>query len=209
MLSVISIRRSLLVLLAVAAALLAPAAHAARTLLVFGDSLSAGFGIRQDAAWPALLQQRLNEKRVDYSVVNASISGETSSGGRARIAAALTRHKPSVLVLALGANDGLRGLPLTGLRDNLTGIVRAARAAKVRVLVVGMQLPPNYGAYAAAFRQVFTEVAKKEGVPLVPFLLEGIAEKPQFFQADALHPTAEAQQHLLDNVWSGLAPLLK
>jgi acyl-CoA thioesterase-1 len=209
MLSVISIRRSLLAVFTVAAILLAPAAQAAKTLLVFGDSLSAGFGIRQDAAWPALLQQRLTEKRLDYSVVNASISGETSSGGRARISEALARHKPKVLVLALGANDGLRGLPLAGLRDNLTGIVRAARTSKARVLVVGMQLPPNYGAYATEFQQVFAEVAKKEGVPLVPFLLEGIAEKPQFFQADALHPTADAQPHLLDNVWGGLTPLLK
>ncbi|MFA7291693.1 MAG: arylesterase [Rhodocyclaceae bacterium] len=209
MLSVISIRRSLLAVFTVTAILLAPAAQAAKTLLVFGDSLSAGFGIRQDAAWPALLQQRLTDKRLDYSVVNASISGETSSGGRARISEALARHKPKVLVLALGANDGLRGLPLAGLRDNLTGIVRAARTSKARVLIVGMQLPPNYGAYAAEFQQVFAEVSKKEGVPLVPFLLEGIAEKPQFFQADALHPTADAQPHLLDNVWGGLAPLLK
>ena len=209
MLSVISIRRSLQILLAAAMFLLAPAAHAAKTILVFGDSLSAGFGIRQDAAWPALLQQRLSEKRLDYSVVNASISGETSSGGRARISEALARHKPAVLVLALGANDGLRGLPLAGLRDNLSGIVRAARATKARILIVGMQLPPNYGGYADEFRQVFKDVAKKEGVPLIPFLLDGIAEKPQFFQADALHPTAEAQAHLLDNVWGGLVPLLK
>jgi acyl-CoA thioesterase I len=209
MLSMRSTRRSLVVLAVMTAALLAPAAHAAKTVLVFGDSLSAGFGIRQDAAWPALLQQRLIEKRLDYSVVNASISGETSSGGRTRIAEALGRHKPAVIVLALGANDGLRGLPLTGLRDNLAGIVRAARSAKAKVLIVGMRLPPNYGSYAGEFQKVFTEVAKQEGVPLVPFLLDGIADQPQYFQPDTIHPTAEGQPQLLDNVWAGLSPLLK
>lgn len=189
--------------------LLAPMAHAAKSILVFGDSLSAGFGIRQDAAWPALLQQRLNEKRLDYSVVNASISGETSNGGRSRIVETLARYKPSVVIVALGANDGLRGLPLPGMRDNLAAIVRAARVSKTKVLIVGMRLPPNYGRYAEEFQQVFIDISKKESAPLVPFLLDGIADKPQFFQADALHPTAEGQVQLLDNVWGGLAPLLK
>jgi acyl-CoA thioesterase-1 len=209
MLSMYFIRRCSALLMLLAAVWLAPSAHAAKTVLVFGDSLSAGFGIRQDAAWPALLQQRLNEKRLDYNVVNASISGETSSGGRTRIAEALGRHKPAVIVLALGANDGLRGLPLAGLRDNLSGIVRAARSAKAKVLIVGMRLPPNYGAYAGEFQKVFTEVARQETVPLVPFLLDGIADKPQYFQADTIHPTAEGQPQLLDNVWAGLSPLLK
>ncbi len=189
--------------------LLAPAAHAARTILVYGDSLSAGFGIRQDAAWPALLQQRLAERRLDYSVVNASISGETSSGGKSRIAAALARHQPAVVVVALGANDGLRGLPLAGMRENLAGIVAAAKKAKARVLLVGMRLPPNYGAYADEFAQSFRTLAKQERTPLVPFLLDGIADQPALFQPDALHPTAAAQPRLLDNVWEGLAPLLK
>ncbi len=192
--------------------LLAPAVNAAtggKVILVFGDSLSAGFGIRQDAAWPALLQQRLSEKRLDYSVINASISGETSSGGRSRIGDALARHKPSILILALGANDGLRGLPLAGLRDNLASIVAAAGKSRTRVLLVGMRLPPNYGPYADAFAQSFSDVAKTARLPLVPFLLDGIAEQPELFLADGLHPTAAAQPRLLDNVWDGLEPLLR
>lgn len=202
-------RSTLRLLIVIAATLLAPAAYAAKTILVFGDSLSAGYGIRQDAAWPALLQQRLNERQLDYSVANASISGETTSGGRTRITDALSRHKPGIVILALGANDGLRGLPLAGMSENLSSIVRAARAAKAKVLIVGMRLPPNYGNYAADFQKAFGEVAKKESVPQVDFLLEGIADKPQYFQADTIHPTAEAQPRLLDNVWAGLAPLLK
>jgi acyl-CoA thioesterase-1 len=193
----------------IVALLMVPVAEAAKSILVFGDSLSAGFGIRQDTAWPVLMQHRLNEKRLDYSVVNASISGETTNGGRSRIADALTRHRPSIVIVALGANDGLRGLPLAGMRDNLTAIVRAARGNKARVLIIGMRLPPNYGGYADEFQRVFSEVSKKEAAPLVPFLLDGIADKPQYFQADALHPTAEGQAQLLDNVWGGLAPLLK
>lgn len=184
-------------------------AHATKTLLVFGDSLSAGYGIRQDAAWPALLQRRLAERRMDYSVVNASISGETTAGGRSRIAEALGRHKPAVVVLALGANDGLRGLPLAGMRDNLATIIGASRNARARVLLVGMRLPPNYGPYAGDFAASFRELAQREKVPLVPFLLEGIADQPTLFQADALHPTAEAQARLLDAVWAGLEPLLE
>ena len=128
-------------------------AGAASTLLVFGDSLSAGYGIRQDAAWPALLQQRLAERRVDYSVVNASISGETTAGGRSRIAEALARQRPAIVVIALGANDGLRGLPVPTMKENLAAMIRAARAAKSRVVLVGMRLPPNYGPYADEFHK--------------------------------------------------------
>ena len=184
------------------------AAHAA-TILVFGDSLSAGYGIRQDAAWPSLLQQRLSEKRLDYSVANASISGETTAGGRSRIAEALGRHRPVVVVVALGANDGLRGLPVPAMKENLAAMLRAARSAKAKVLLVGMRLPPNYGPYADDFHQAFADVARREKTPLVPFLLDGIADQPRLFQADTIHPTAEAQPRLLDNVWAGLAPLLK
>lgn len=199
-------------LLALTFILLAPAAHTApagKSILVLGDSLSAGFGIRQDAAWPALLQQRLGERHQDYSVINASISGETSSGGRSRIAEALARHRPAILVLALGANDGLRGLPLAGMRENLAAIINAAGKMKARVLLVGMRLPPNYGPYADEFAQSFHDLARKTKVPLVPFLLDGIADQPALFQADGLHPTAAAQPRLLDNVWSGLEPLLQ
>ncbi|HEX5801932.1 MAG TPA: arylesterase [Azospira sp.] len=207
MLSVLSALRLLLL----AFALLAPVTQAAGapTILVLGDSLSAGFGIRQDAAWPALLQQRIADKRLDYSVINASISGETSSGGRSRIADALARHRPTILILALGANDGLRGLPLAGLRENLAGIAAAAKQSKTRVLLVGMRLPPNYGAYADQFAQVFRDVAKETQAPLVPFLLDGVAERPELFLPDMLHPTAAAQPRLLDNVWRGLEPLLR
>ena len=189
--------------------LAAPTAHAARTILVFGDSLSAGYGIRQDDAWPALLAQRLQQKRLDYNVVNASISGETSSGGRSRLPAALDKHAPAVVIIALGANDGLRGLPIATLRDNLTAMTASAQQKKARVLIVGQRLPPNYGAYAQQFDKVFGEVAKARKAALVDFLLDGIADQPRFFQADNLHPTREAQPRLLDNVWPGLEPLLK
>lgn len=188
--------------------LLAPAAQAAGTILVFGDSLSAGYGIRQDAAWPALLAQRLQEKKLDYNVVNASISGETTSGGRARINAALARYTPAIVIVALGANDGLRGLPLAAMRDNLTAIASSTQKEKAKVLIVGQRLPPNYGTYAIDFYGVFGEVAKKQKAALVDFLLDGVATHAELFQADNLHPTAEAQPRLLDNVWRGLLPLL-
>ncbi|EXI78046.1 MAG: Esterase TesA precursor [Candidatus Accumulibacter appositus] len=189
--------------------LLAPAAQAARTILVFGDSLSAGYGIRQDASWPALLARRLQEKKLDYSVVNASISGETSAGGRTRIAAALKKYAPQVVIIALGANDGLRGLPVAQLRANLSAIVSSAQKNKAQVLLVGQRIPPNYGAYATEFEKTFGAVAAAHQAALVDFLLAGVATKPQLFQADNLHPTAAAQPQLLDNVWQGLAPLLE
>lgn len=193
--------------------LLVPTAQAARdiprNILIFGDSLSAGYGIRQDAAWPALLAKRLDERKLEYSVVNASISGETSSGGRARIDALLARHQPAIVILALGANDGLRGLPISTLRDNLGAITEAAQRSKARVLIVGQRLPPNYGTYAEEFHAVFAAVARQRKAALVDFLLDGVASEPSLFQADNLHPTAAAQPKLLDNVWRGLAPLLR
>ncbi len=189
--------------------LLAPAAQAAKNILVFGDSLSAGYGIRQDAAWPSLLAKRLQEKSLDYNVVNASISGETTSGGRSRLDAALAKHAPSIVIIALGANDGLRGLPIATMRDNLTAMTDSAQKSKARVLIVGQRLPPNYGAYAVQFHETFIDVAKAKKSALVDFLLDGVATQPQLFQADNLHPTAEAQPRLLDNVWRGLGPLLK
>ena len=189
--------------------LLAPAAQAAKTILVFGDSLSAGYGIRPDAAWPALLARRLQDRKLDYNVVNASISGETSSGGRARIDAALARYAPQVVIVALGANDGLRGLPVAQLHANLEAIVGSAQQKKAQVLLVGQRIPPNYGAYAVQFHDVFAAVAKTHRTALVDFLLDGVATQPALFQSDHLHPTAEAQVLLLDNVWRGLAPLLK
>lgn len=190
-------------------ALLAPAAQAAKTILVLGDSLSAGYGISRDAAWPALLAQRLQEKKLDYSVVNASISGETTSGGRARIDAALDRHAPQIVIIALGSNDGLRGLPIITMRENLIAIASSAQKKKAQVLLVGQRLPPNYGDYAIQFHNTFTEVAKIRKTAFVDFLLDGVATNASLVQADNLHPTAEAQPRLLDNVWRGLVPLLK
>jgi len=195
--------------LLVALALLAPTANAARTILVFGDSLSAGYGIAQDAAWPALLGKRLQQQQIDYSVINASISGETTSGGRTRLDAALAKYAPHIVIIALGANDGLRGLPLATMRDNLATMVQSAQKRNARVLIVGQRLPPNYGAYAEQFGQVFAEVARTRKTALVDFLLDGIATQAALFQPDNLHPTAEAQPRLLDNVWRGLEPLLK
>lgn len=195
--------------LALLLSLLASSAQAERTILVFGDSLSAGYGIRQDAAWPALLSQRLAREARDYKVINASISGETTAGGKARLKDVLLRHKPAILVLALGANDGLRGLPITEMQKNLAAMVRLATRRGIRVLLVGMRLPPNYGPYADQFQAAFREVASATHTPLVPFLLDGVAENPEQFQADNLHPTAAAQPRLLDNVWPALLPILK
>ena len=196
-------------LLLLALLLLAPTAYAAKTILVFGDSLSAGYGIRQDAAWPVLLDKRLKEKQLDYNVVNASISGETTSGGRSRFDAALAKQAPNIVIIALGSNDGLRGLPIATIRDNLNAMTETAQKKNAKVLIVGQRLPPNYGDYAVQFHATFGDVAKARKTALVDFLLAGVAEQPQLFQADNLHPIAEAQPRLLDNVWSGLEPLLK
>ena len=189
--------------------LAAPAVLAARTILVFGDSLSAGYGIRQDTAWPSLLAKRLQERKFDYSVVNASISGETTSGGRTRLEEALNKHAPAIVIIALGSNDGLRGLPVATMRDNLLAMTHAAQKRKTRVLIVGQRLPPNYGPYATQFHNIFSEVARTNKTAFVEFLLDGVALNPELFQADNLHPTAAAQPRLLDNIWRGLEPLLK
>lgn len=198
--------RCLLIVVLIA---LSSAAHAARTILVFGDSLSAGYGIRQDLAWPALLAKRLQERQLDYNVINASISGETTSGGRSRLNAALSKYTPSIVIIALGSNDGLRGLPIATMQDNLNAMTESAQKKNTKVLIVGQRLPPNYGSYAAQFENAFSDVAKQQNAALVAFLLEGIAIEPKLFQADNLHPTAEAQPHLLDNIWRELEPLLK
>ncbi len=184
-------------------------ALAARTILVFGDSLSAGYGIPQDAAWPSLLTKRLQERKLDYSVVNASISGETTSGGRSRLKEALEKHSPGIVIIALGSNDGLRGLPIATMRENLLSMTETAQQQRARVLLVGQRLPPNYGPYATQFHQVFGEIAKIRKTAFVDFLLDGVALTPGLFQPDNLHPTAAAQPRLLDNVWRGLEPLLK
>lgn len=174
-----------------------------------GDSLSAGYGIRPEHAWPSLLAKRLAEKRLDYSVANLSISGETTAGGRSRLDPALVEHKPAVVIIALGANDGLRGLALAQMRDNLNAMIDAAQAAGARVLLAGIRLPPNYGPYAQEFHQSFGEISRQQKVSLLAFLLEPIAARRAYFQADNLHPTAEAQALILDHLWPTLAPLLK
>jgi acyl-CoA thioesterase-1 len=184
------------------------AAVAAPAILVYGDSLSAAYGIPQSAGWVALLGERLKQRRSNYIVVNASISGETSAGGAARIGKALASSKPAIVVVELGSNDGLRGLSVTEMKRNLAAIVQASKREGARVLLVGMQLPPNYGVpYVNQFRAAFGEVAKEERVGLVPFLLEGLDKREQF-QADNLHPTAGAQPILLDNVWKKLAAMV-
>jgi len=186
-----------------------PATAAEKRILVYGDSLSAGLGIAVSQSWPALLGQRLQAQGSRYTVSNASISGETTSGGRARFAAALDQFKPAIVILALGANDGLRGLPVTAMEDNLAFMVKLAKKQKVRVLLVGMHLPPNYGPkYTDEFDAAFRAVAKREKIPLLPFLLEPVALDRNAFQADGLHPTAAAQTKLLDHVWNALQALL-
>ena len=184
-------------------------AHAAPAILVFGDSLSAAYGIGQKDGWVTLLQQRLRERRLDYTVVNASISGETTSGGASRIACALAQHKPAIVIVALGGNDGLRGLPLAQMRDNLTAIVRAAQKSGSRVLLAGMKMPPNYGPqYTRDFEHVFVTLARKLKCALVPFLLQRVAGKRELLLEDNMHPAAQAQPIILDNVWPHLQPLL-
>lgn len=182
----------------------------AGTILVYGDSLSAAYGIGQKEGWVTLLEERLKQRRIDYTVANASISGETTSGGAARIDGALARFEPDIVILALGANDGLRGLPVPEMKANLERIVRAAQARKARVLVAGMRMPPNYGPkYSQSFQQAFAEVAKAHRTAYVPFLLDGMADKRELFLSDQIHPSAQAQPIILDTVWKGLEPLLK
>lgn len=202
-------KKSLLKIILLLAALWLPLnAHAAKNILVFGDSLSAGYGIAVAESWPALLQQELARNGSEYQVVNASISGETTLGGRQRIEKALQQHRPAVVVLELGANDGLRGYNVADTAANLNEIVAAAQRAQARVLLVGMRLPPNYGkSYVARFEQMYPRLAKKRGVRMLPFLLEGVP--PEQFQPDNLHPTAEAQPLLMRNVMKALMPLLR
>lgn len=185
-------------------------AAAEKRILVYGDSLSAGFGIGIGQSWPTLLGQRLKANGSALTVTNASISGETTAGGRARFAAALTRFKPHIVILALGANDGLRGLPVAAMEDNLAAMVKLAKQHGTRVLLVGMRLPPNYGPqYTEQFDAAFHDLARREKIALLPFLLEPIALDRNAYQADGLHPTAAAQPKILDHVWSALKPLLR
>ena len=202
--------KRLLLLFVLALPISASARPSNPAVLVFGDSLSAGYGIAIHQSWPALLAKRLEDNRPPWSVSNASISGETTAGGRGRFKEALDRVQPAVVVLALGANDGLRGLSLAQMRDNLVAMIRAAKNRQAHVLLVGMKLPPNYGPdYVRQFEQTFARVAGEENVPLLPFLLAPIAADATSFQPDGLHPTAAAQPRLLEHVWSALRPLLR
>ena len=179
-----------------------------QTILVFGDSLSAGYGIQQNKSWVSLLEARLSQQKLPYTIVNASISGETTSGGLARFSEMLATHKPSIVILELGANDGLRGLPINEMRTNLNKMILQAKPAKV--LLIGMKIPPNYGQkYSHDFSASYAILAKQHKIKLVPFLLDGVAGKPSLIQDDGLHPIAAAQPKLLDNVWSKLEKLLK
>ncbi len=190
----------------------ARAATPRSTILILGDSLSAEYGIARGSGWVALLERRLADEKIDATVVNASISGETTSGGRSRLPALLEQHRPTHVVLELGGNDALRGLPLSMTEANLTAMAREAKAAGAKVLIAGMQVPPNYGRrYADDFAALFEKVARQEKTALVPFLLAGVADVPdaaQMFQPDRIHPLAQAHPIILDNVWPVLSKLL-
>lgn len=193
-------------------ATLACASATPATVLVVGDSLSAEYGIAKDSGWVALLQQRLQQRGIAAKVINASISGDTTAGGRSRLPRLLQVHQPTVVVIELGGNDALRGLPLQSTRANLSAMTQAAQAQGARVLLVGMQVPPNYGKrYADAFSQSFGTVAQATQAALVPFMLAGVADRDdalEWFQPDRIHPLAKAHPKILDNLWPALAPLL-
>ncbi len=191
------------------AAVASAAAPEQRIVLVYGDSLSSGYGIQVDQGWVKLLDKRIAKEGYGYRVVNASVTGETTQGGLARLPRALEQHKPAVLVLELGGNDGLRGLPLAASRENLARMIELTKKAKVRLLLVGMMVPPNYGPrYTEEFRGMFPALASKYSVPLVPFLLDQVALHPELMQADGIHANAAGQPRMLDNVWPRLEPLL-
>ncbi|AQT11219.1 acyl-CoA thioesterase-1 [Pseudomonas protegens] len=182
---------------------------AAGTVLIVGDSISAAFGLDTRQGWVALLEKRLKDQGFNDRVVNASVSGDTSAGGQARLPALLAEHKPEVVILELGGNDGLRGQPPRQLQQNLASMIDSSQAQGAKVLLLGMQLPPNYGVrYTQAFSQVYSQLASEKKVALVPFFLDGVGGHPELMQADGLHPAAAAQGKLLENVWPTLKPLL-
>jgi len=198
-----------LLLLAVSAAAAGETPIDAKTILVVGDSISAGYGIQRSDGWVALLQTRVIARHPPYTVVNASISGDTTSAGLARLPRALELHKPAIVVIELGGNDALRGYPTDRIEQNLDTMIGLSRDAGAAVLLLGMEIPPNYGArYTQAFHALFADVAARTRVAFVPFLLDGVATDDALMQADGIHPTAAAQKRLLDNVWSALQPLL-
>jgi acyl-CoA thioesterase I len=201
------VKRLLILLILVAAGI--SAKSQAATILVFGDSISAGYGINPERGWAALLQSKLKSEGYGEQVVNASVTGETTEGGLARLPRALALHHPRIVIIELGGNDGLRALPVDQMRANLAQMAALCAAAGARVLLLGMQIPPNYGPeYTQQFRSSYGSVAREKNLPLVPFLLNGIALNPQLMQADGIHPNELGQPRLLDNVWPTLKPLL-
>lgn len=204
------VRRIYGLMLTMTIALCGTAAYSAsKTVLVLGDSLSAEYGLARGTGWVALLDQRLKQKKIDATVINASISGETTSGGKARLASLLSKNHPDVVIIELGGNDALRGLALGASETNFRDMIAMSKTAKAKVLLVGMQIPPNYGReYTEKFFSIYAKLAKESKVELVPFLLEGVADKSELFQADRIHMTAQAHPRILENVWSHLQPLL-
>jgi acyl-CoA thioesterase-1 len=180
------------------------------TLLVYGDSLSASYGIEQEQGWVNLLKSKLRSEKLPVDVVNGSVSGETTTGGLARLPAMLDSYQPELLILELGGNDGLRGLPLDLMRENLASMIDLAKASGAEVILTGIQIPPNYGPrYTAPFFETYSALAKQKSLPLVPFLIDGIPQQPELMQNDGIHPRAEAQSMILDNVWPILKPQLE
>lgn len=180
------------------------------TLMVYGDSLSAGYGLEESQDWVTLLSSKLTRENFDYAVINASVSGETTTGGLSRLPAMLDSYEPDLFILELGGNDGLRGIPLRNIRENLQAIIKLAQSSGAEVVLVGIQIPPNYGPrYTKPFFQQYADIATEMNLPLVPFLIDGIPQQPELMQDDGIHPKAEAQGMILDNVWPILQPILE
>ncbi len=180
-----------------------------QSILVLGDSLSGAWGIDTDQGWVALLQQQITQEGYDYRVINASVSGDTTRTGLTRLNAALERHTPSIVIVALGGNDGLRGLAFSEIENSLAGIIERSRQSGARVLLAGVRLPPNYGpVYNEQFAALYLRLAERYEIPLVPRILDQVAENRELMQADGIHPTAEAQPRIMQNVWAGLEPML-
>jgi len=187
-----------------------PAFAANPKILVYGDSLSAAYGIPQQQGWAALLKEKLTRENLNFEVINASISGETTSGGLTRLARTLDQTKPQTIIIELGANDGLRGLPVKNMRDNLDAMIQLSKKSGARVLLIGMRIPPNYGQkYTEEFSQTYTNLASQHKIPVVPFMLENVAAKPDLIQQDGLHPNTLGQPIILENIWPALQRLIK
>jgi len=187
-----------------------PAFAANPKILVYGDSLSAAYGIPQQQGWAALLKEKLNRENLNFEVINASISGETTSGGLTRLARTLDQTKPQTIIIELGANDGLRGLPVKNMRDNLDAMIQLSKKSGARVLLIGMRIPPNYGQkYTEEFSQTYIKLASQHKIPVVPFMLENVAAKPDLIQQDGLHPNTLGQPIILENIWPALQRLIK